>query len=258
MTISSSSPLTEEAMAKTIAFGVEEDHRAYRLRLARYDALGETIGQFLRERVAERVRPLRLLDVGVGSGRSRRYIEKHVDGIEIRYTGLDISDKRLELVRECEAWTLVRANVEDGLPFAPACFDVVICEQVIEHLSHPGAVLQELARVLDKGGMLLVGVPIFPPGIAACRRQANVLLERWLGVTRSHAHTFTCRKFVNVVRTSTGLTNLEARGFRIISGGPLAPLESYRWWWRLNRLVGARLPSLCAEVQVVARNATPA
>jgi hypothetical protein len=49
----------------------------------------------------------------------------------------------------------------------------------------------------------------------------------------------------------------QVRGFRIVSGGPLRPLESYRWWWQFNRRLGARLPSLCTEVQVVAQKPFP-
>jgi hypothetical protein len=46
------------------------------------------------------------------------------------------------------------------------------------------------------------------------------------------------------------------RGFRIISGGLLRPLENYRWWWRFNRRLGARLPAACIEAQIIARKAT--
>jgi hypothetical protein len=36
----------------TLAFSAEPSHRAYRLRLARYKAMAETVAQYLRERDA--------------------------------------------------------------------------------------------------------------------------------------------------------------------------------------------------------------
>ena len=33
----------------------------------------------------------------------------------------------------------------------------------------------------------------------------------------------------------------------------MRPLEYYRWWWQLNRRLGRMLPSLCTEIQVLAR-----
>jgi len=43
------------------------------------------------------------------------------------------------------------------------------------------------------------------------------------------------------------------RGFRIVSGGLLRPLENYRWWWRFNRRLGELLPAACIEAQIIAR-----
>jgi hypothetical protein len=33
----------------------------------------------------------------------------------------------------------------------------------------------------------------------------------------------------------------------------LRGLENYRWWWRCNRRLGALLPALCIEAQIIAR-----
>ena len=112
---------------------------------------------------------VKLLDVGVGSGRSRRHIETHLQGQHIDYTGLDVSDRRLAEIHDRKAWTLIKTNVVDGLPFASGCFDVVICEQVIEHLTHPDRVMKELARVL-RGGI--------PPCSLRCSSRALVVSFR--------------------------------------------------------------------------------
>jgi hypothetical protein len=51
---------------------------------------------------------------------------------------------------------------------------------------------------------------------------------------------------------SPKLLLLEVRGFRVISRGLLRPLENYRWWWELNRRIGALVSAACIEIQVIA------
>jgi SAM-dependent methyltransferase len=46
-----------------------------------------------------------------------------------------------------------------ALPFPDACFDTVICSEVIEHIPDEPVVLGELNRVLRSGGTLVLGTP---------------------------------------------------------------------------------------------------
>jgi SAM-dependent methyltransferase len=45
------------------------------------------------------------------------------------------------------------------LPFPDATFDAVLCSEVLEHVTDPGAATAELARVLRPGGRFAVSVP---------------------------------------------------------------------------------------------------
>jgi SAM-dependent methyltransferase len=45
------------------------------------------------------------------------------------------------------------------LPFKTDSFDVVICTQVMEHITEPRAVLSEIARTLKPGGRLYLSAP---------------------------------------------------------------------------------------------------
>src|SRR5205085_3091969 len=143
-----------------------------------------------------------------------------------------------------------------GLPQLPSnAYDVVVCEQVLEHLQHCEDALAELVRVLRPSGLLVVGVPIFPFGLHLLRRHLVPRLDRWFKVkkVRGHVQAFSQRTFLQMLDDTGELEIEQVRGFRFISGGPLRPLEYCRWWWQLNRHLGRMLPSLCTEIQVLAR-----
>lgn len=55
--------------------------------------------------------------------------------------------------------TTVRADLARGLPFRSSAFDSAICTEVLEHVPDASFVLAELARVVRRGGALVVSVP---------------------------------------------------------------------------------------------------
>lgn len=245
-----------------IAYGAEPHRRAtYELRQSRYQALGEDVAQEAQRLHAEGGRRCRLLDVGVFDGVSRRYIETHAGAKHIDFEAVDIFPYGEELVYKHEHWKLHHINLLHGMPELPSNhYDVVICEQVLEHLSEVRPAIRDLARVLRPGGLLIVGVPIFPEGIHLFRKHLVPKLDRLLRVkkVRGHVQAWSLRTFLREFRDCGELEIQRRRGFRIISGGILRPLEFTRSWWRLNRLVGAVVPGLCTEVQLIARKRSPA
>jgi SAM-dependent methyltransferase len=63
-------------------------------------------------------------------------------------------------IAHCLKEGLDASLVVDGkFPFEKSYFDTVILDNVIEHIDHPGAVLQESTRVLSESGRLIIGVP---------------------------------------------------------------------------------------------------
>jgi hypothetical protein len=111
-----------------------------------------------------------------------------------------------------------------------------------------------LCRVMKPGGTLIVGVPIFPPGIHLIRRHAVPVWDRIVGTKkiRVHLQAFSLGSFRRALQQNGDVTIRSARGFRILSGGILRPLENQRWWWQLGRISGRLLPALCTETQIVA------
>ena len=84
-----------------------------------------------------------VLDVGCGRG----------DMLGSGWIGID-----LDISNKGEG-SVVRGDLDDGLPFGDSVFDGVLCKDIIEHLPRPQDVLGELARVSRPGAKLLVLTP---------------------------------------------------------------------------------------------------
>jgi ubiquinone/menaquinone biosynthesis C-methylase UbiE len=98
----------------------------------------------------------KLLDVGCGDGYGSLKLAK--SGFEV--TGVDISANMIGFAKEKvkqEPADFLKADVND-LPFEDVCFDGVMAINVMEWTEDPLHVMNELKRVLMKGGMLCVGI----------------------------------------------------------------------------------------------------
>ena len=233
------------------AFGVDPTRRQrYSLRQARYDAAAEDICSWAGE--AERKGDaLSVLDVGCKKGTLLRHLEHRPHFGSIRLSGTEITTYevyRRELYNE-----IVISDLMSGQPEIPSeTYDVVVCEQVLEHLARLDLAISSLERILKPGGRLIVGVPIFISPLAYLRGRyvaLSLILRPWR--RWSHIQSFSLSSFMRTMQRHSGLHLLDVRGFRIVSEGLVAPLENYRWWWKFNRWIGAQIPFACTEVQSI-------
>jgi SAM-dependent methyltransferase len=122
---------------------------------ARYDIVLECV------REANIPRDGRVLEVGCGDGALTGVLHSRL-GLPV--TGVDTSEKGLALARQMFAragfageFKLIE-SYDTG--FKDACFAMVVCSDVIEHVDDPRAMLQEIMRVLLPGGRLVITTPI--------------------------------------------------------------------------------------------------
>ena len=148
---------------------------------------------------------IKVLDVGCGHGGLGKLINaKHtaeVHGIEISQNAVDKARRHYDSV--------ISGNIEIAeLPFEATYFDVIICSDILEHLSDPWNVLRKLKYYLKDDGLLAASIPNF--------RNADVLVQLLDGsfdyqefgvLDDTHLRFFTYRSAIKL---------FERSGFKII------------------------------------------
>ncbi len=107
-------------------------------------------------------KPMTVLDHGCGDGKYFSFLSDRYGADNI--FGCDISSLRIKRCREIGWERALLIDENRPLPYPDSSFDLVISDQVIEHiLSHKSAAcISELHRVLRTGGKLVVMTPNYP------------------------------------------------------------------------------------------------
>jgi len=95
--------------------------------------------------------PSRFLDAPAGHGAiSQALCDQGHDVTAIDIDTEEFGAKRVQLIR---------ANLNDPLPFDDGTFDHALCVDGIEHLESPYGCIKEFARVLKKNGVCVISTP---------------------------------------------------------------------------------------------------
>jgi len=100
----------------------------------------------------------RVLDVGCGSGMVTRDIANLTTGMVV---GVDESKDMIDVARHVLVdYSNVNLSVgnADCLPFSDGCFDIATCNLLLMWAQYPQKVVNEMARVTRKGGMVLASL----------------------------------------------------------------------------------------------------
>lgn len=101
------------------------------------------------------IKPLSVLDVSCSTGIISRYLSSHFRIV----TGIDIDEAAVAFAKENSIATNLKFHVMDALntSFANNEFDIVVCNQMYEHVPDAKALLDEIRRVLVPGGVCYFG-----------------------------------------------------------------------------------------------------
>lgn len=168
-----------------------------------------------------------VLEIGCGTGAFGALVKAQR---QCRYTGVELVEQAASQAHGRLDQVLV-ADVETApLPFAPGTFDCIVCNDVLEHLRDPWAVLRMLTGYLSPGGHVVASLP----NVRFSEVMKDLIFrKKWeyqeRGVLdRTHLRFFT-ESTVRELFRSTGLEVLRLQG-----------INGIRYAWRL-RLLNAML-----------------
>jgi len=107
------------------------------------------------ERVAAMPEDARVLEVGSGA-----------KGIIFFFGGAcrigvdPLADRYRHLFPAWQSRAVTLAAYGEALPFADGSFDIVLCDNVVDHAENPRRIVEEIARVLAPGGLLYFTVNV--------------------------------------------------------------------------------------------------
>ena len=98
-----------------------------------------------------------VLDIGAGHGDDLFIARKYNKNAELH--GVEVYPPYAEELKQAGV-TVHALNIEtDRLPFADEAINVIIANQILEHVKEIFSLLHEISRTLKIGGSLIIGVP---------------------------------------------------------------------------------------------------
>lgn len=139
----------------------------------RYDQLYGLIAKYINNNC-------RVLDAGCAMGGFLDYLS--LKGLK-NLSGIDPIVKYIEIAKKSGEYNVKVGSVE-SIPFDDKVFDLMIMDQVMEHLVEPTLAFKEAKRVLAAGGLLCFGVP------DAVRYDKNYFFDFFWFLMREHIQHF--------------------------------------------------------------------
>ena len=154
----------------------------------------------------------RLLDVGCALGTLLAGVRDHSSWT---VAGLELSDAAASMGRQLNGVEIFRSGLA-GAPWPEASFDCVHANNVLEHDPDPAGAVRAAARLLNKGGRLLLTLPNGPVDLMVNRR----LFARHGALPTKHAGhlVFYSRRSLERLLERCGLKVLSARCFHFQLG----------------------------------------
>lgn len=196
---------------------------------------------WFRERILERLQPGdEMLDLGAGAG----IVEAmHFRGIAARVCGVDPNPRVVDNPHLDDA----RTGVGEKIPYPDESFDIVVSDNVLEHLPNPEDVFREVSRVLRPGGHFMAKTPNLHHYVATLARLTPHRFHQFYNALRGRARedTFPTVYAANTpraIRAHAAASGLEVLDVALIEGRPeylRLSAPTYVLGWLYERLVNA-------------------
>ncbi len=172
----------------------------------------------------------RILDIGCGEG---RHTIKACQQSNTLCVGADYGFENLVTTKEkiklhgnlndlsCKKFDLSCMDITN-LPFCNDSFDIVICSEVLEHISNDKKAMSELVRILKPGKILAVSVPRFWP-----EKICWLLSDEYFNANMGH---------IRIYKKSSLIDNIELFGVKHFAMHHAHSIHAPFWW--LKCLIG--------------------
>ncbi len=139
----------------------------------------------------------RLLEVGSGMG---HLVGQLADTFETY--GIDVNQWAVSKSKEVAPKSHLQTASAQELPFSNHSFNVVIIKHIVEHLPDPQKAIQEISRVTEKGGTLILATPNLDSLLKPWKG------EKWIGY-QDPTH-------IALKRPAEWLSLIQGAGFQLI------------------------------------------
>ncbi|MGH2514609.1 MAG: class I SAM-dependent methyltransferase, partial [Ktedonobacterales bacterium] len=177
----------------------------------------------------------RVLDLGGGMGRVAVSLAHtyHVDLADISTAMLQQAEARAEQANVASGHLSTHVvDASQSLPYADANFDLVVCLDLLVHLSDPQAAIQEIFRVLRPGGLALIDASNSVPLWVFCYpRYVGKRPARWVNTLRHGGVLPEWASIVHHMRHARFQSWLSAADFRVEGERQYGPLPLLPKWF---------------------------
>ena len=154
--------------------------------------------------------PKSLLDVGCANGDRTLRIAKYFNITMQNTYGLDYNEKHVAACEDLFNTKIIDLETEK-MPYKNKSFDLVICNQVLEHLKNYKEVIGDLIRVTCKEGHIVIGIP----NLAHLINRLYLIFgiqPMCLTLNSSHVRGFTHKSFIEMLRCLDEVVLIDCRG----------------------------------------------
>ena len=220
----------------------------------RWKVFESAIGEFFQDQnMLPSDKPAKILDAGCGDGINLFGLDKMI--CERKWNsllyGVDYNPLRLERASKFSFVEEIIQSSLDNLSYEDGWFDVILCNQVLEHIPQDKNVLLELKRVIRPGGLFILGVP--NEGCALARLR-NHVIQRSILKSTDHINFYTENSISKIlIDSGYSILKIEKPGFFL----PHLALNYMASISELGRellmILGEIFPSQCAELIVISK-----